>query len=383
MEEIVNIPIGLIKPYGKNAKTHPGYQVEQVAASIKEFDWQQPIVLDKNNTIIIGHARYEAAKKLGMTEVPCVVASKLTKKQANALRLADNKVAESDWDLALLKESLEEIPDFDMSVFGFDDMDLDWLDDFQEPANEQLAESGNGESVPAAGTETAAEGQQVLADPCTKNVFENQERMQFETKNWYGIPEIPATETYGDKLVRFCDKNSVEGMEGDYIAHFFYDDFKFIEAWRDPDKYVSHLKKFKAVIAPDFSFYIDFPHALQILSCYRRQWCAAYWHDKYGIDIIPNVRWGEKDTFSFCFDGLPRHSVVAYSTVGIANDGDWNGKNNTLLLDGWKKMLEVLEPRKIILYGSVIDGMEGDIIRVPTHYEERMGRYGKTKKAGE
>src|SRR3990167_2454248 len=86
-----------LKPYPKNAKKHPKKQIEQIAASIKEFGFNQPVVIDKQNIIIVGHGRYEAAKLLKLEEVPTIMVD-LTDEQARAYRLADNKLNESDWD---------------------------------------------------------------------------------------------------------------------------------------------------------------------------------------------------------------------------------------------------------------------------------------------
>lgn len=117
--EVKQIPIDQIKPYERNAKKHPEEQVQQIANSLKEFGWQQPIVLDKNNVIVIGHGRFLAAKLLGLEEVPIVYADGLSNKQIKALRLADNKTNESGWDFSLLDEELDDLLDFDMSEFGF------------------------------------------------------------------------------------------------------------------------------------------------------------------------------------------------------------------------------------------------------------------------
>ena len=116
---IVSVSVHDIKPYKKNAKLHPQEQVEHIANSIREFGWQQPIVLDKNKEIIIGHGRFEAAKSLGMEEVPCVYADNLTEEQVKALRLADNKTNESPWEKGLLEDELQTILDINMEDFGF------------------------------------------------------------------------------------------------------------------------------------------------------------------------------------------------------------------------------------------------------------------------
>ena len=108
-----------IKPYEKNPRKNDN-AVEYVANSIKEFGFQQPIVIDKNNVIVCGHTRYKASKKLGLEKVPCVVADDLTDEQIKAYRLADNKVSEkSEWDFDLLQDELSEILNINMELFDF------------------------------------------------------------------------------------------------------------------------------------------------------------------------------------------------------------------------------------------------------------------------
>lgn len=119
--DITYLSVDKLKPYPQNAKKHPDDQIEYIANSIREFGFKQPIVIDKNNEVIIGHGRLLASKKLGLKEVPCVVADDLTEEQIKALRLADNKTNESEWDLSFLDVELGDIFDIDMSLFGFDE----------------------------------------------------------------------------------------------------------------------------------------------------------------------------------------------------------------------------------------------------------------------
>lgn len=110
-----------IKPYSNNPRRNDG-AVEAVAASLKEFGWQQPIVVDKDDVIIAGHTRYKAAQKLGLQTAPVVIADNLTPEQVKAYRLADNKTGElAIWDIDGLNIELEELAalDFDMEQFGF------------------------------------------------------------------------------------------------------------------------------------------------------------------------------------------------------------------------------------------------------------------------
>lgn len=114
------IPLDQIHPYEKNPRKNDD-AVDKVAASIREFGFRQPIVVDADHVIIAGHTRLEASKRLGLTEVPVVVADDLSEEQVKAYRLADNKTAEfSGWDFDLLNGELFEINDIDMAAFGFD-----------------------------------------------------------------------------------------------------------------------------------------------------------------------------------------------------------------------------------------------------------------------
>lgn len=115
--DIINKKLSDIIPYTKNAKKHNKWQINNVAESIKQYGFVQPIVIDRNGVIVIGHCRALAAQKLGMGEVPCVCVDDLTPEQVNALRLVDNKSNESEWDFGLLAE---ELPGLDLSAFDFD-----------------------------------------------------------------------------------------------------------------------------------------------------------------------------------------------------------------------------------------------------------------------
>lgn len=125
MEKINNVewmsPEDLI-PYSKNAKIHLPDQVERIANGIKSFGWTQPIVVDKDNVVVIGHGRLLAAKQLLLEKVPVVKRDDLTDDQIKALRLEDNKTNESAWDFSLLEEELAElaIDGIDMEQFGFE-----------------------------------------------------------------------------------------------------------------------------------------------------------------------------------------------------------------------------------------------------------------------
>ncbi|WP_311538390.1 ParB N-terminal domain-containing protein [uncultured Anaerococcus sp.] len=126
-------------PYVNNPRDNAN-AVDAVASSIKNFGFKVPIVIDKGNEIVTGHTRLLAAKKLGMDEVPVIIADDLTEAEVKAFRLADNKVGElADWDWSLLDSEFEELKemdlDFDMEEFGFIDndvLDMSYIDELDE-----------------------------------------------------------------------------------------------------------------------------------------------------------------------------------------------------------------------------------------------------------
>lgn len=115
--DIKNIAVKDLIPYEKNTKKHDDVQINNVAESIKQYGFVQPIVIDKNNVVVIDHCRLLAAKKLKMQEVPCVCVDDLTEEQVKALRIVDNKSNESPWDFDFLADELAAI---NLDAFNFD-----------------------------------------------------------------------------------------------------------------------------------------------------------------------------------------------------------------------------------------------------------------------
>ena len=344
MLQVEYVDLATLKQYKGNAKEHPIKQIEQIKASIDEFGFLDPIGV-WHDTIVEGHGRYLAAVEMGLEQVPIIRLDDLTDEQRRAYTLVHNKLTmNSGFDIDILNEELENIFDINMEQFDLEIV----LPDFDD----------------------AEEEEEDTRDPsCQHNVFENQEVMQFPITNKYGLPDMTPTDTVGDKFLRFMDWREVDDLS-EYIAHFYYDDYKFISAWREPDKYIERLRQFKAVVTPDFSVYMDFPKALQILACYRRQWCGAYWQ-YLGLDVIPDIAWADKDSFDFCFDGIPKGGTVAVSSVGVLNPKEVDNGAKEIFLDGYNEMLNRLEPKTVLFYGDQIEGIEGNVIYIPSYYAER------------
>lgn len=130
-------PIKELKPYKKNAKKHNKEQVEQIANSIKEFGFTQPVIIDKHDCVVAGHGRILGAKKAGLKQVPTVCLDELTEEQIKAYRLVDNKLNESEWDYSLLDEEIEQLTDIDMDLFGFDES-VDLTDAFEYETKDKV-----------------------------------------------------------------------------------------------------------------------------------------------------------------------------------------------------------------------------------------------------
>lgn len=138
-----------IFPYINNPRKNK--DIDKIASSILEFGFQQPIVIDKNNVIIVGHSRYEASKKLGLNKVP-VLKADLSEAQSKAYRIADNKLNQlSDWDNELLSLELKELDslDYDKDILGFNENDYNFIlkeiEPVFQPANNQIQNIDIGE----------------------------------------------------------------------------------------------------------------------------------------------------------------------------------------------------------------------------------------------
>lgn len=121
------IEIHRIKPYEKNAKKHPESQIKKLAEIIQNFGFRQPILVDQDMVIVSGHGRLLAAKELNHLYVPVNIADDLTPQQIRAYRIADNKIAETDWDLELLETEIREIDNELLDYLGFEDAEIERL----------------------------------------------------------------------------------------------------------------------------------------------------------------------------------------------------------------------------------------------------------------
>ena len=319
---IIEKKITDIKPYEKNPRRNDD-AVQYVAESLKHFGWKQPIVIDKDGVIIAGHTRYKAAKKLGQKVVPCLIADDLTDDQVKAYRLADNKVAEmAEWDFDLLDLEIDDLPEFDMTVFGFE---------FEEEAEEM------DDDVPKDNERER-----------TMNAYNLDEYDDSRTEGFYQMPVIEPVSHVPEDLIGF--NYALTAPDKASGIHFYIDDYQFERVWNQPEAYLEKLKEFDCILTPDFSLYTEMPIAMKIWNTYRSR-LIGQMAQKMGMIVIPTVSWCEAETFSFCFDGLPKRSTLSISTIGVKkeeyNFGLWKA--------GVDEMIRRLKPETLLIYGGEVD----------------------------
>ena len=354
--QIEYVDIGTVKPYYRNARHNDGEATEKLAESIKEFGFQQPILVDDNNIIITGHTRLKAALSLGIDKIPIARAVGLSDEQIKAYRLADNRVAEySTWDKELLDIELAEFETIDMSKFGFE-LSISGLDfGAADPEQEQVEE----ESEDFHRETTINQYNLFNYDP-------DRTEGKYDMPVLDGVDHVPA-DLQGFNYVL----NKPDTTKG---VHFFLDDYQFERIWQRPEFYIEKLIDFDCALTPDFSLYLDMPIAMQVWNIYRSRLIGQIMQD-YGITVIPTVSWSTKDSFDFCFDGLPQNATLAVSTIGVKQDKE----QFEIWIDGMNEMIKRLSPTKIIVYGGKVDYDYKDIevIYFDNATTERMKNNGR------
>lgn len=166
-----------------------------------------------------------------------------------------------------------------------------------------------------------------------------------------GLPLVAAFE--GSVPQRFIGFNrALTSQDYDCGIHFFIDDYQFERVWNTPEKYLSLLRRFRCVIAPDFSLYVDLPPALNFWNVYRNRLLAAWWQSQ-GIRVIPSASWGNADSFRFCFEGLPHNSLIAVGHTAIGRNRCVQNYYNW----GLKELERQTSASQILVYGT-LSGLE-------------------------
>lgn len=187
-----------------------------------------------------------------------------------------------------------------------------------------------------------------------KDIFKFNLLKHCQTTGKYDLPIIRRVDCIPDAVLSFNYAKSCV-MPYYYYIHFFIDDYQFERIWNNTEKYVSLLKRFKGIIAPDFSTYSNMPKAQQIFQVYKSRLIAAYCQH-LGMNVIPTVSWSDLDSLEWSLEGLPTHSTIAISTNGCINKD-----TKETFIQCYKKVIEKLKPTKIIVIGRMIEEIKSDI----------------------
>ena len=230
---------------------------------------------------------------------------------------------ETGFDDEILFDELNNIIDIDMKEFSFD---IDKIDLFKENERHKTNDAYNLDLID----------------------FEN------STNDFWQMPVIQNDNFIPDDIIGFnYAKSSKEHNVG---IHFYLDDYQFERIWNKPEDYIDILKQYECIFSPDFSLYLDMPMPMKIWNIYRSRQIGQYYQSQ-GIKVIPTISWAEKETFDFCFEGIPQESIISISTIGVKR----NKEALKIWKDGVDELIKRIKPSTILIYGGKLDYDYGDI----------------------
>ena len=181
-----------------------------------------------------------------------------------------------------------------------------------------------------------------------KDVFKSRLVKNAILTQQYGFPILKKCEIIPEDAISFVDALRTTKFEN--FIHFYIHDEEFERVWRTPERYLPLFKKFSGVISTDFSLYRELPLSMQIWNTYRNR-AIGYWLQQNGVDVIPNIRWGDERTYHFAFEGISKGGTVSVSTNGCIRDK----LDRYYFNKGLAKMVEVIEPDVIVNYSYTPD----------------------------
>ena len=167
-----------------------------------------------------------------------------------------------------------------------------------------------------------------------------------------GLPLFDCSDSLPTELVSF--KNAAQSEDAHEWVHFFEKDDRLELIWESPERWADRLNRFKGIISPDLSVYRDDPIYVQAWNTYRNRVLAHYFAEQ-GFKVIPNIRFGAKNSYTFCFDGVEVSKPVCVSTLGVLTSNE----DRKVFQDGFDEMMVRLSPSTVIVYGQMPAGIFG------------------------
>ncbi len=164
----------------------------------------------------------------------------------------------------------------------------------------------------------------------------------------FEFPVIKPCNNIPERIIVFS--KAISSRDYKQWIHFYEDDYLFERLWRNPEKYLTILKQFEGVILPDYSLYRDMPFVMQLWNIYRSR-AIGHWLQENGINVIPNIRFGDRRTYRACCQGIEKQSIIA-----IGSHGNLKCRaDRDIFLDGLDTVVSILTPKVIIVYGAAPD----------------------------
>lgn len=162
------------------------------------------------------------------------------------------------------------------------------------------------------------------------------------------IPWIKTSKLIPEKIISFS--KAVSGKDYSSWIHFYEHDYAFECLWNNPQKYLPIIKRYKGIISPDYSLYFDMPLSMQIWNTYRGK-ALAHWLQENGVEVIPNVRWGDERTYKLACLGIEKGKTIAVGTHGCIKTVE----EKEMYISGFDYVINKLKPKTVIVYGRMPD----------------------------